>query len=90
MIPESERLPAVDLIMAATKSGAGLKKACDALEISVSTFHRWSSGHITDKRKGAEKTVTRRLGDAERQQIIDISCSEDTRTRILMKSMQIS
>jgi putative transposase len=77
MIPESERLPAVDLIMAATKSGAGLKKACDALEISVSTFHRWSSGHITDKRKGAEKTVTRRLGDAERQQIIDISCSEE-------------
>ncbi len=67
---------AVDLIIEANKFGARIRKACEALEISVSTFERWRKGDYTDSRKGAKKVVARKLTGKEKQQIIDISCSK--------------
>ncbi len=70
------RILAVDLIKEAVKDGARIWKACEALEVSVSTFERWRKGKYTDNRKGAEKIVARKLSKEEKQQIIDISCSK--------------
>jgi len=67
---------AVVLIKEANKDGARIFKACEALEISVSTFERWRKGKYTDNRKGADKVVTRRLTEKEKQKIIDVSCSQ--------------
>ena len=67
---------AVDLIKEANKDGARIWKACDTLEISVSTFERWRKGKYTDNRKGADKVVSRKLSKKEKQKILDISCSE--------------
>ena len=67
---------AVELIIEANKDGARIWKACEALEISVSTFERWRKGKYTDNRKGADKIVSRKLTKEEKQKIIDISCSE--------------
>lgn len=69
------RKTAVKLIKEANKNGARIWKACEALEISVSTFERWRKGKYSDRRKGAEKVVARRLTEEEKQKIIDISCS---------------
>lgn len=66
---------AVDLIKEANKNGARIRKACNALEISVSTFERWRKGHYSDNRKGAVKRVVRKLTEEEKQKIIDISCN---------------
>lgn len=71
------RKEAVDLIKEAQTNGARLIKACEALEISISTFERWRNGKISDNRKGSHKTVVRKLSDEERQSIIDISCSSE-------------
>lgn len=77
MIPENMRIQAVELIQEAQKNGARLLKACEALEISVSTFERWRSGKTSDSRKGASKVVARKLSDEERQEIIAVSCSNE-------------
>ena len=66
---------AVELIIEANNNGARIWKACDALEISVSTFERWRKGKYTDNRKGAYKAVARKLTEEEKQKIIDVSCS---------------
>lgn len=67
---------AVELIKEANKDGARIFKACEALEISVSTFERWRKGKYSDNRKGADKVVARRLTEEEKQKIIDVSCSQ--------------
>lgn len=77
MIPESMRKKAVELIKEANTSGARLVKACEALEISISTFERWRGGKISDRRKGAPKVVARKLSSEERHSIIDMSCSRE-------------
>lgn len=76
MIDEDMRVEAVKLIKEANHNGARLVKACEALEISVSTFERWRNGKTKDTRKGAVKVVTRKLSPEERQRIIAISCSD--------------
>lgn len=65
------------LIEEANVAGARLRKACEVLEISVSTFRRWQRGDIRDKRKGAEKNVSRKLNEAEKDQIVEICCDEE-------------
>ncbi|MBF9019051.1 IS3 family transposase, partial [Oceanispirochaeta sp. M2] len=75
LIPEEMRKVAVVLILEANKDGARIWKACEALEISVSTFERWRNGYYSDNRKGANKTVARKLTKEEKLKIIDISCS---------------
>ena len=68
---------AVELIDEANKAGARLRKACDTLEISVSTYRRWRSGNYLDNRKGAIKHVSRKLSVEEEQAIVDICCSKE-------------
>jgi putative transposase len=63
------------LIIEANENGARLIKACEALEISMSTFERWRKGNYRDNRKGAVKVVARKLSPEERQQILDLCCS---------------
>jgi len=66
---------AVMLIVEAKNNGARLFKACEVLEISVSTFRRWSAGNLSDCRKGAPKQVSRKLSFEEEQSIVGICCS---------------
>jgi len=68
---------AVTLIIEAQNSGARLFKACEVLEISVSTFRRWSAGNLVDCRKGASKQVPGKLSLEEEQSIINICCSNE-------------
>jgi putative transposase len=77
LIPEDSKKMAVELIKAAQNSGARLWKACEVMEISVSTFRRWSAGHFKDNRKGALKQVPRKLTSEEEQSIIDVCCSKE-------------
>ena len=70
------RKHAVVLIKEANRDGARIWKACETLEISVSTFERWRKGKYIDNRKGADKVVSRKLTEEEKQKIIDVSCSK--------------
>ena len=67
---------AVTLIEEAQNNGARQWKACEVLEISVSTFRRWRAGNLKDLRKGAFKQVPRKLTNEEEQSIVDICCSK--------------
>jgi transposase InsO family protein len=69
-------LLAVELIDEAVTDGARLFKACEVLEISVRTYYRWKSNPKGDSRRGAVKKVPRKLTEAERKEILNISCSE--------------
>lgn len=51
-------------------------EACKLVGISERTFQRWRSGQTKDRRKGAAKTVPRKLTEAERQQIVTVCCSD--------------
>lgn len=75
LITQEERQNAICLIEEAKNEGARISKACDCLEISVRTFKRWKSGRITDQRKGADKSIPKKLTAKERQAIIDACCS---------------
>lgn len=77
MIPKDIREMAVTLINEAWDNGARLWKACEVLEISVTTFRRWSDGHLQDHRKGAPKQIQQKLTLDEKQSIIDICCSKE-------------
>lgn len=77
LIAEESREMAVTLINEAQRSGARLWKACEVLEISISTFRRWSAGHLTDRRKGALKQIPRKFTLEEEQAIVDICCSKN-------------
>jgi hypothetical protein len=74
LIPHEQRALAVQLIEEAKAAGAQLAKACEVLEIHTRTFKRWKAGKLKDLRKGAAKSVPRRLTDEERQAIINVCC----------------
>jgi putative transposase len=76
LIPEKSREMAVILIIEAHESGARLWKACEVLEISVTTFRRWAAGNITDLRKGSQKNNPRKMTVEEEQVAIDTCCSK--------------
>lgn len=77
LILEIDRVMAVTLIKEAQNSGARLWKACEVLDISVSTFRRWSAGHLKDNRKGSLKNIPRKLTLEEEQLIVDVCCSKE-------------
>lgn len=52
-------------------------KCCEVLNISTRTYQRWKSGRVTDKRKGAFKVIPKKLSSIEKQEIIDICCSDE-------------
>jgi transposase InsO family protein len=67
----------VSLIDEAVTAGARLFRACDVLEISTRTYARWKNGNTADARKGAVKRVTRKLSEAERDEIVRTACSDE-------------
>lgn len=77
LIPVDMRKLAVELIQEANENGARIWRACETLEISVSTFERWRRGKYLDQRKGAPKFVPRKLTEKEKENIINISCNEE-------------
>jgi len=77
LITPEDRIKVVDLIREAVNAGARQWRCCDVLEISQRSYQRWERGDLQDKRKGAVKTVTRKLSEDERKQVIDISCSKE-------------
>jgi len=58
----------VALIEEAAVSGARVKKACEVLGISIKSYIRWKAGMTVDRRKGAEKSVPRKLSPEEAEQ----------------------
>jgi putative transposase len=76
LIGEADRSVAVELIDEAVDSGARCFKACEVLEVSVRTYQRWKRDGYIDRRKGASRTVRRKLSEEERQEILDQACSE--------------
>lgn len=81
LIPNELRKEALSLIIEAVDAEARLHKACEALEISVSTFRRWKEGAIEDKRKGAIKKIPRKLTAKEEAKIIEVSCNKEYRDK---------
>jgi transposase InsO family protein len=47
---------------------------CEIAGISLRTIQRWTSGDMTDKRKGAVKAVRNKLTKEEEEKIIDVCC----------------
>ena len=79
MIAEEHRSRAVELIDEALLAGARLFKACEELEIGKQTYFRWKSGKLADKRKGAPKTIPRKLSLEEENYIIQTCVSTEYR-----------
>lgn len=77
LIPREQRALAVQLIEEAKAAGARVFKACEVLEIHTRTFKRWKAGMLVDRRKGAHKSVPKRLSAAERTAIISVCCSKE-------------
>ena len=65
---------ALDLVKEAVAEGATKKAACETLGISICTAQRWKREGCVDRRKGAEKRVSRRLSDEEREQVVRTCC----------------
>lgn len=67
----------MELIAEAVSDGARVAPACDVLGISTPTYYRWKNAcENADRRKGAARTVARKLTEQERQQIVDHCCSK--------------
>lgn len=77
IIARKDREHTVRLIRDASKEGAGKSEACKLLGISVRTFERWASGSLQDLRKGASKSIPRKLTEEERLEIVQVSCSSE-------------
>ena len=79
---EQDRQMAIDLVEEAVDAGARRFKACEVLEIDVSTLQRWNKTlteekRLVDQRKAAasERTPTNKLSDEEREAILSV-CSK--------------
>lgn len=59
------------------KAGARKWRCCDVMDISLRTCQRWERGDICDRRKGAVKTVARKLTEEERKEVVAIACSRE-------------
>ena len=70
---------AAGLINEAATSGARVKKACEALEVSFNSYLRWRSGKTADLRKGAKKTVPRKLQEDETRRFYDAANTAEYR-----------
>ncbi|QEN06809.1 IS3 family transposase [Oceanispirochaeta crateris] len=76
LITQDLRDLAVSLLDEAISDGARRSEACNVMDISVRTYHRWSDSSCGDKRKGAVKKVKRKLAEYERQEILRIACED--------------
>lgn len=64
------------LVKEAVVDGARKEMACETAGISIKTFQRWVNNCSADKRKGAVKSVPRKLSEAEKQKVIDTACDK--------------
>lgn len=60
----------------AQSDGCRLERVCDLLGISGRTLQRWDRQGFEDKRKGAPKSVPRKLTQDERKEIVNLCCSK--------------
>ena len=60
----------------AVRAGARKAKACELLGITVRTLQHWKRKGTADRRRGAAKTVTRKLSPQERQEVLDLCATE--------------
>lgn len=58
----------------AVKQGVNIQKCVKILDISYRTYLRWKKDSHGDRRKGAPKTIKRKLSEEEQQLIIQYSC----------------
>jgi putative transposase len=75
MISPADRKQAVTLIDEAHSSGARKWRACEVLEISMRTYHRWQNRGFEDGRKTRIQVPKNQLSREERQAVIDC-CNE--------------
>lgn len=61
--------------------GARVKKACNTVEISYHSFLRWRAGQVDDLRKGAEKSVPRKLSPDEEEAFYNTANSPEYRDK---------
>ena len=73
MINPADRKQAVTLINEAHASGARKWRACEVLEISLRTYHRWGNNGLDDGRKNRVQCPTNQLSREERQAVIECS-----------------
>jgi transposase len=66
----------IEIINEAIENGAGKRKACSVLDISLRTFQRWEKDCCADKRKGSMKNIPRKLSAEEEQRAMDVACSK--------------
>ena len=79
LIPEEQRARIVVIVREAIQSGARKRKCGEVIEISVRTLQRWERRKTRDRRKGSLKTVTRKLSEQERSEVISAACSIEFR-----------
>lgn len=72
---ENDRTLTLQLISQAVVDGARKKRACEELGVDIRTIQRWEK-QKTDKRFEAKRAPKNELTQYERDQIIEISCSE--------------
>ena len=80
MISAPDRQRAVSLVTEAKQGGACTQKACEALQISLRTYQRWSSeeGVKGDGRPQAQRPApANKLSEQERRQILAICNQEE-------------
>lgn len=80
LISPANRNQAVILINEAHAAGARKWCACEVLEISVRTYHRWQGDGFDDARKTRIQSPINQLTAAERQAVIDCSISPENRS----------
>lgn len=63
-------------IAEAVDAGARKKAACSMMGITCRTLENWNKQGFADRRKGASKTVPKKLTDKERKAIVEV-CNSD-------------
>ncbi len=76
IISPSGRQEYLDLINIAVSSGARKFKACELLNVNIRTIQRWETDGLVDKRKSSKRIASNALCEKEKEEIINISCSE--------------
>jgi transposase InsO family protein len=67
----------LELVDDGMSKGVSKTALCEVFGVSIRTLQRWQSRGFVDGRKGAEKCVSRKLSEEERQQALDAACSKE-------------
>lgn len=64
-------------VYTAIENGARKKMACDTIALNIRTLERWGKNKIGDSRSLILKNPSNKLSEAERNKVLQISCSDD-------------